>query len=338
MALLASCGVNDLNSKLNRYADNATDDSYNSGDNGASFRLPDGRIVFMVNDGFLGRPDANGRPRGWYKSNGLVVWHNNRITTLLGPGRTAYLRPPEPSSSYWMLNAAVDRSDVKMFVQQRSNDGTFMGLRIITLAQSNLEPTGQVVNVPFRTDGPVWGKHVIKSGSYWYIYGWATVDDHLGTYVARAPLNSLATPSTWTYYDGDTWSTTETASRPMHDQHGITVPLALAPAVHGNTFVFLGRDQPLYTDRFTWFSSRTPAGPVTRGADAYIPPEHTQPCGDPGGFSYIYALVHHPHLTRDPRRSIWSYSRACTRPNSLASDYRPKFFSVNLNDAPATTA
>jgi hypothetical protein len=350
VALAASgCSAATMQSILNDHANSATAGEVNSADNGASIALGSDKTLLMFNDAFVGalEPDLERPPGTRLVNNALVVWDasGNTTNTYIGPGDTAQFKPADPDHFYWLTNGVKDGTTIHLLAQERvkptagSSAFPLVANVVISVPVSNLDATPSVARLPIGTHGATWGEGIVQWNGHWYVYG--AVQDGLAhrTLLARAPLSSLETLSSWRYYqpsDG-TWSTSQNAAGPLLNAAGGHVPHLLHPTVHDGEIVALASSS-VFDSEFRWAASATPWGVVTVGGAAYAPPEAGQACGS-GGLRIVYSI--HPHDQSDPAESLWSYSATCwaARPGSSAGryapDYRPRFINLDLADAPA---
>ncbi len=345
---LAGCSAATMNSIQNDHANAAGAGSVNSADNGASIALGNGKHVLMYNDAFVGalEPDLERPPGTKLVNNALVVWDEarNTVNPYVGPGETAQFKPADPDHFYWLTNGVKDGATLRFLAQERvkptaANPGfPLVANVVISVPVSNLDATPSVVRLPLGDDEVTWGEGIVAWRGDWYLYG--AVQDGLAhrTLLARAPAASLATLSSWRYYvpaDGS-WSTSQSAAGALLNTAGGHVPHLLHPVVHDGGIVSLASSS-VFDSQFRWAASATPWGVVTVGGSAFSPPEAGQRCGS-GGLRIVYSI--HPHDLSDPAESLWSYSTTCwatdpgSSPGRYAPDYRPRFFNLDLADAP----
>lgn len=347
-AALSGCDAATVQSILNDHADTATTGEVNSADNGASIPLGGGKTLLMFNDAYLGalEPDLERPLNSKLVNNALVVWNSNGNTTntYIGPGETAQFKPADPDHFYWLTNGVKDGSTIRFLAQERvkptptRREFPLVANVVISVPVSNLDATPSVARLPVGSHGATWGEGILPWNGDWYVYG--AVQDGLAhrTLLARAPLASLQTLSSWTYYqpsDGS-WSTSQNAAGALPNSAGGHVPHLLHPTVHDGRIVALASSS-VFDSEFRWAASATPWGAVTVGGAAYAPPEAGQACGS-GGLRIVYSV--HPQDQSDPAESLWSYSTTCwapragTSPGRYAPDYRPRMINLDLADAP----
>lgn len=348
LALTAvACNPTELNNRMTTYANNADNTDLNSGSKGASVVLSNGRVVFLVNDAYVGGLDGDGDRLSSTKiPNALVVGDglnpDDPPDTLVGAGNTAWLKPQTPGHSFTLLSAVAGGSDIQIFAIERNGSGGTVGFRIIRVLQSNLQISGTPVALAHHSGGPEWGSHVLKNehDDHWYIYG--TGSTSASTYVARAPFGYLTSEPNWQYWTGSSWSAVEAQSGPLRDEAGDVVDQYLTPTFQDlsptvpddpDRVVFLGRGGSAGTD-FTISAATRPQGPLTVGSPGgYDVP--TESCGS-GGTVLSSSVSSHPQLSDDSAHAIFSYARRCSVTNTKAAIDRPRFFEIDLNDAPAT--
>ncbi len=346
---LGGCSASTMNAVLNGHANSATAGEVNGADNGASIPIGNDKFLLLFNDAYVGplEPDLE-RPPGSLPVNNVVVsWDSRRNTTntYIGAGGTAQFKPADPANFYWLTNGVKQGSTIHFLAQERrkptqqERNYPLIANVVISVPVSNLDATPTVVRllIPGGTQ-LTWGEGIVAWGDHWYVYG--AVPDYLAhrTLLARVPLASLGTLSSWRYYrpsDGR-WSMSQSDAGALLDAAGGHVPHMLHPVVHDGEIVSLASSS-VYDRSFRWAASATPWGVVTVGGNAYSPPESGQPCGS-GGTRIVYSV--HPHDQSDPAESLWSYSTSCwapvpgTSPGRYAPDYRPRFINLDLADAP----
>jgi len=153
-ALSATGGVSarELTAMFQRYGD--TSGSWLGADRTASVRLPDGRVLWLFSDTFLGRPD----PRGARPSSATLI-HNSAIlqdgdrlgATLHGgsPAQPGSLVPHDSDDEfYWIGDASVRDDSVQVLVNRnrRTGDGpldhALTGTGLATFGLPTLAPQG----------------------------------------------------------------------------------------------------------------------------------------------------------------------------------------------------
>jgi hypothetical protein len=347
---LGGCSASTMQAVLNGHADSASAGEVNSADNGVSIPIDNDKFLLLFNDAFVGplEPDLERPPGTRLVNNAVVSWDSRRNTTntYIGAEATAQFKPADPANFYWLTNGVKHGSTIHFLAQERrkptpqDNSFPLVANVVISVPVSNLDATPTVVRLPIPGSTQLtWGEGIVAWNGHWYVYG--AVPDGFAhrTVLARAPLASLGTLSSWRYYrpsDG-TWSTSQSAAGALLDAAGGHVPHMLHPAVHDGRIVSLASSS-VFDRAFRWAASATPWGVVTVGGNAYSPPESGQACGS-GGRRIVYSV--HPHDQSDPAESLWSYSTTCwapdpgTSPGRYAPDYRPRFINLDLADAPS---
>ena len=356
VALLTAAGVttgceaDTIEAIMNAHANSAGPGQINSADNGASIPIGDDKYLLLYNDAFIGplEPDLERPPGTKLVNNAIVSWTSRTNTlhnTYLGAGTTALYKPSNPNHFYWLTNGVKDGSMIRLLAQERvrptEEGGSFpiVANVVLSVPVANLHSTPTVTPIALPSGNPqiIWGEGIITWNGHWYLYG--ALADGLAhkTLLARVPVGSLHTASAWRYYvpGTGTWSASPDDAGSLRLASGGHVPYLLNPRVHDGKVVSLATTG-VFDDRFRWASSATPWGAVTMGADAHHPPEAGQPCGVGAG-RIVYSV--HPHAS-EPEESLWSYSTTCWAPKGTtgsryAPDYRPRFFNVDLDDAPA---
>lgn len=343
------CSATDANNAVSRYADNAGHRDINSGDNGPSLDLGDGRRLSMYNDPYTGPLRADGtRQRTHLVNNALVVWNtnNNTFQTHLGPDLnglpTARFRPSDPSNFYWIGTGVVQGNHVLIQAnERRASDWSIVNNVVLTLNKSNLSLV-RTDKRPATSSAVSWSGTILEFEGYYYIYGVTHPPrpdfpiPFTRTVLARVAPGQFANWDAWRYWTGSGWSASEGAAKPLVDDTGKVLNYYLVPKVMGDRIVMLGFEGNAVAGYFRLASSTHPTAPVTLGG-TYVPPEVGQIC--PGGRPRsVYAV--HAHSGGAADKGLWSYSRHCwwpipgTTESPYARDYRPRFIEFGAGSFP----
>jgi hypothetical protein len=244
------------------------------GDGASSTRLPDGRLLWLFGDTFVGSVDASGHrdPRTRLVRNSVVVTDGTCVDVV--STRTDAF-PGRSGSWLWPTHAVVvaagrpgTPSRLVVFAQRvvRAGIGTWAFRRTGTAVTSLEVPWRGTPVVGAVRDLPasqiLWGAAVVTQGPTTWVYGTQAVDQPLvfgrELLLARAPTATVEDPSTWVYRTATGWTSHASDAavvRPASD--GVsTVPSA---ARVGTSYVivtkpdeFLGADVDALTAPHPW--------------------------------------------------------------------------------------
>ncbi len=206
--------------------------AWGGGDGGAGVALPDGRMLLTFGDTFQDptgiNPNGSRKPDNTFRHNSMMLIGGHCLGALMGPGFSEPLPGNSDGTYYWPGQAAV---------VQRS--GNAAGDRVwVPAARVRLAPGGfgfQIVGSdlfafdlkPGATPVPA-GKFAGPSlaatqnvqfdsgtyvnGGYLYLYGGRHAPNTYfasNIYLARVPVGSVSTLSSWDYYAGNNaWTKT----------------------------------------------------------------------------------------------------------------------------------
>ncbi|MDQ1035075.1 hypothetical protein QFZ75_001491 [Streptomyces sp. V3I8] len=227
----------DVTDEFARYGDDASRaDDWTGGDGTHSVRLPDGRVLWLFSDTYLGQvhrpPNPAGESYAWRDTtaplvrNSAVVMEDGRLRrTLPAP----LFADPAPGQWRWPVAARVEpRSPgsseqvVRVVLWTRTTGaypwiyGIPTATEVATLSLPGLRPEGitrildqQGVQDPSRR--VLFGTTALTHDDDWtYVFGGddarAAARPASNAYVARVPRGRLADPAAWRYWDGERWS------------------------------------------------------------------------------------------------------------------------------------
>ncbi|KKD08233.1 DUF4185 domain-containing protein [Streptomyces sp. WM6386] len=226
---------NRLTGEFARYGDDATRaDDWTGGDGTHSVRLPDGRVLWLFSDTYLGQvyapPNPVGESFAWRDTtaplvrNSAVLMREDRLEATL----PAPLFPdPAPDQWRWPVAARVEPREpgsheqvVRVLLWVRTAGaapwiyGTPTATEVATLSLPDLrvESITKVFDqqlVPDASRRVLFGTTLIKEDGWTYVFGGddgqAASRPVSSAYVARVPEGRLGEPSAWQYWNGSTW-------------------------------------------------------------------------------------------------------------------------------------
>lgn len=331
---------------FNRYAA-STRDGWTGGDSTYSVKLPDGRIVWLFSDTWMGPLNGDGtRPvSAPLVNNTFVVQSGGTLTTYQGgtAGAPRALMPPSgPGKWYWVGDGHLSGGQLQVVYQEYERFGSgawdwrFNRNVVANFALSNLRTPVSVRQLP-SASGVAWGSALLpasRSGDgYTYVYG---VDDspiNKQMRIARVYGSDLAT-GTWQYHTPWGWTFREQNSRNLLT--GIANEYSVTP--WGGQFLLLSQDSTqAFSGQINAWTSCSPYGPFTQKTPVYRMPE-PGPYGsywNPNVISYN-AHVHAAFSSGDTFIASYNVNSMDTRVSPDGdhyrdpSIYRPRFFRFTL--------
>ncbi len=303
---------------------------WTGGDGTASVALPDGRVVWLFADSFLGTVNADhSRPANSPLVNNLMVVQDGTTLTSTLHGGTpeapaALVKPQEEGEFYWVADGVVEGNTLKVIYNRiRSTGGgaldfyqTGVALATFTLPDLTL---ASVVELPL---GPKigWGGGIFPDGAYTYIYGISSAPGRMKfAHLARVPTGGLSGP--WEFWTGSAWS-------PHVEDVGRLISGVGAGGVQkvGSQYVWVTHENNLVFDpQIVAYTSSSPTGPFTGPIPLFTAPE-PQTNG-----LIIYDVRVHPELARSGKL-LASYNVNSLNPGGTIADVRhgrPRFIEVD---------
>ncbi|GAB2896262.1 hypothetical protein GCM10027074_74720 [Streptomyces deserti] len=347
-----------LTAEFARYGDDpARTDDWTGGDGTHSLRLPDGRILWLFSDTYLGRvhgpPNPAGESYAWRDTtaplvrNSAVVMRDGRLETTL----PAPLFPdPAPNQWRWPVAARVEpRSPgsseqvVRVLLWVRTAGAapwiygvpTATEVATLSLPDLRLESVVKVLDqqlVPDPSRRVLFGTTLVEEDGWTYVFGGddgqAASRPASHAYVARVAEGRLADPAAWRYWNGSGWGT---RPRPvLGDGRRTGVGSAFSVLRHGGTYVLFtmaAGTKGLTTVTSYWACS--PTGPWHGPTKEFSP-------SLPRGEVAAYNPQVHPALSGDGRL-VLSYdvnwletTGAAAQLSRNVSLYRPRFVTLRL--------
>ncbi len=252
-------------------------------DNNISVPLPDGRVVWLMNDTYIGtvNPYNNSGGTTGFVRNFMFIQNGSTLTPWV-TGQNVYT-PANTSNWYWPTDAFVEGSKLKVLMPEISSNGD-VGVVFATFSLPGLTLDGISGYLPWAAS------KVLDAGDgYFYIYN--------NTKVARVAKGSFNTTSAWKYWDGSTWNTSSAAAV---DLTNFSNPWSLARLGPNNYVeVYAGFVGGSMLARFAsapqgpWTSTETTIGAPAWEADTsyyYMPYIHKETCQN-GVYSVGYSDI-----------------------------------------------
>jgi hypothetical protein len=353
----------DLTAEFAHYGDDArrTDD-WTGGDGTHSVRLPDGRVLWLFSDTYLGQvhgpPNPVGESAAWRDNtaplvrNSAVVMRDGRLqSTLSAP----VFPDPGPNQWRWPVAARVEpRSPgssekvvrVLLWVRTAGQSPWIFGVptatEVATLSLPDLrvESVSRVMDqqlVPDPSRRVLFGTTLVEEGGWTYVFGGndgqAASRPASSAYVARVPEGRLADPAAWRYWNGSAWAAGARPRPVLGDGRRTGVGSAFSVVPEDGTYVLFtmaAGTAGLTTVTSYWACS--PAGPWHGPTKNFSP-------SLPDGQVAAYNPQVHPELGGGGRL-VLSYDvnrletgGAAAQISGNVSLYRPRFVSLRLKPA-----
>lgn len=356
----------DLTAEFARYGDDPSrTDDWTGGDGTHSVRLPDGRLLWLFSDTYLGRVHAPPNPFGesvtWREAgapmvrNSAVVMRDGRLERTL----PAPLFPdPAPGQWRWPVAARVEPRfpgspervlRVLLWVRSAGQPPWIFGVpaatEVATLSLPDLrvESAVKVLDqqlVPDPSRRVLFGTTLVEKDGWTYVFGG---DDRQAAsrpvsraYVARVPVGRLAEPGAWRYRSGRAWVRPDAGQpRPvLGDGRRTGVGSAFSVARVEGTYVLFtmaAGTAGLTTVASYWACS--PEGPWRGPAKTF------GPALPRGARVAAYNPQTHPELSGGSRL-VLSYDVNWLAPDDAAAQlsrnvslYRPRFVTLRVTPA-----
>jgi hypothetical protein len=358
-----SCNLSDLNVNVTDedappeqtfldYAE-ATPNGWTGGDSTYSVRLPDGDLLWLFSDTFLGPLNDNGtRPLDAPLVNSTFVRQDgNTLTTIHGgttANPTAIMPPAKADHWFWLGDGMISRQNgtdyLQVVYQEYYRFGTgawdwgFSRNVVATFSLSNLKSPLRVEELPSQSGA--WGSALLpasQSGDgYTYIYGLEDAPTNKKQQIARVHGSDIGATEKWQYWTPKGWTAYE--SDAGIGLNGIANEYSVS-AWNGQ-FVLVTQDSTLaFNNEVFAYTSCSPAGPFTNQSLVYKMPE-TGMFGVPYYDKNIFAYNPHIHMTLSSGNTFTlSYnvnsfdSRVSTEGAHYRdpSIYKPRFITFTLS-------
>ena len=306
------------------------DGGWTGGDGTRSVPLPDGRILWLFGDTFLGavRPDRSRPQAAPMVRNTFVVQSGDTLVTLHGGTAAfpqAFVRPQEKGSWYWPSDGLVEGNRLLVFLPRFAATGPGMwdwrwrgtDTGTFSLPELRLEKITAAVAV----NRVIYGAAILKDDDAIYIYGVEDLQSAKFVHIAKAVPGHL--DDAWEYWDGEGWTADPLASKRLFS--GAAMQFSVIKT--GGHYVLITSDnRNPFDSAIVAYISPSPIGPWSLSSLLYRPPEAK-------GDIVAYNALAHPHLS--PRdRLLLSYNLNHIRDAEAvyrnADDYRPRFVLVDI--------
>lgn len=298
-----------------------------------SAQVPGHRLVWLMNDTFLGpvNADESMTDPGFIHGSILPARDNGvPIKTITGGTRDAPESIASPPGAvdgdpwYWNADGIVDGGRLRVFQGRigQTDDPPpwnfgWLGSDIVTYSR---DFTVEKVTHTYGEPGGVnWGNEVIRCGGYLYIYG----EQDSAMHLARARVGHLIDRN-WQFYTGTGWSDDPTSSVAITPDLGASYSVT---PMNGQ-FVLTTTAAGIFTDHRIYVATApTPYGPFRNRTAVYTAPE-----GGRGNLYAPYNVAAHPDISK-PGQLIISYNVNSSVGDDLLADAnnnRPRFVTISF--------
>jgi uncharacterized protein DUF5005 len=309
--------------------DNTSTDDWTGGDGTYSVQLPDGRVLWMFSDTYLGRVRFDGtRPTSApIIHNDFVVQKKGSLTETVHGGSSqapTSLIEPDDADWAWVGDATVEGDHLRQFVSTYVRTGTGMwdwrwsGTDIVSFSLPDLRIVGTTA-APTGV-GVDHGAGLLEDGPYTYLYGVEDQQSVKYLHVARAAAGNVLGP--WEFWDGTGWSSDPNDSARV--MSGVANSVSVVR--RDEAYVLVTQDTSVpFSNQIVAYVACSPQGPFTNRTRLYTTPET-------GGDLFTYNALAHPEFT-NRQGFLVSYNVNSFDLGDLYQDvtiYRPRFIRVKV--------
>ncbi|MGQ4347965.1 hypothetical protein [Streptomyces sp. SAS_275] len=340
-----------------KYAE-TTGNGWTGGDSTYSVQLPDGRLLWVFSDTFLGPLNEDGtRPvDAPIVRSSFVIQDGEQLTTITGGSAdcpSSLMASTDDRHWYWagdvMIAQISDIAHLQVIYHEYEKCGAdpwdfrLHGNVVATFSLGDLSKPAHVDQLPSAV-GISWGSALLRAGRsgdrYTYIYGTEDHPTDKKMHMARVKGTDLSAVSAWEFYRSDEgyWGRDESEATDLLT--GVANEFSVTPWKFG--FILLSHDstEPFSNTIRIWHSQAEPFGPfaIWNGHRELhsIPEGSDGSCGNATGIITYNAHVH-PALQKG---NMWTLSyNVNTTDGRVTPDgahyrdpsiYRPRFVSFPI--------
>ncbi|TDB69847.1 fibronectin type III domain-containing protein [Micromonospora sp. KC723] len=315
-----------LTALFDRYGD--TSGTWTGADRTTSVRLPDGRLLWLFSDTFLGPVASNGsRPRAApFVHNSAIMQHGDQLRETRHGGTAENPRPlvPAPAGEFfWIGDAQVVGDSLQVLVNRYRRTGAspldhaLLGTALATFALPALTPIG-VRPLPLNAR-IAWGSTLLRDGGHTYIYGTEAAGEAKFAHVARIHGDDLGGP--WEFWTGVGWATDQRASARVLSGVGTAYGVQ---RINGRYVLVTHENNLIFSADLVAYTAGSPTGP-------FDGPDYLHRAPETAAGHLVYDADLHPDLAR-PGKLLVSYNVNNVDDAVTYADagiYRPRFVEVD---------
>ncbi|WP_018534313.1 MULTISPECIES: DUF4185 domain-containing protein [unclassified Streptomyces] len=353
-----------LNDEFVRYGDDASrTDDWTGGDGSHSVRLPDGRVLWLFSDTYLGAvhpaPNPAGQDHSWRDGSAPFVRNSAVVMGRSGRLQRTVAAPLFPDTGVgewrWPVAARVEARSpgsaekvVRVLLWTRAEGSgswlygvpTATEVATLSLPDLRLEGITQILDQRQVRDPArrvLFGTTLVAGGDGWtYVFGGDDGQRPVHrAYVARVPDGRLGDAAAWRYRDGKRWGTRPAPVLGDGERRGVGSAFSVVRR-SGTYVLFTTAAGSGGLRQVTSYWACSPAGPWHGPAKAFAPPLPRDT--DAGRGLAAYNPQAHPELGGGGRL-VLSYDVNWLDPSPAAAQaqlsrnvslYRPRFVSLRL--------
>ncbi|TDB69895.1 fibronectin type III domain-containing protein [Micromonospora sp. KC721] len=315
-----------LTALFDHYGD--TSGTWTGADRTTSVRLPDGRLLWLFSDTFLGPVASDGsRPRAApFVHNSAIVQHGDQLRETRHGGTAENPRPliPAPAGEFfWIGDAQVVGDTLQVLVNRYRRTGAspldhaLLGTALANFALPTLTPTAVR---PLPLDARIaWGSTLLRDGGHTYIYGTEAAGEAKFAHVARVRGDDL--DGAWEFWTGASWDTNQHASARVLSGVGTAYGVQ---RIDGRYVLVTHENNLVFSADLVAYTAGSPTGP-------FDGPDYLHRAPETAAGHLVYDADLHPDLAR-PGKLLVSYNVNNVDDAVTYADagvYRPRFVEVD---------
>ena len=259
---------------------------WGAADGAIPITLPDGRVVWLFGDTYVGSVNGDGSfsPPDHLINNSFIVQTGHCFAPLMGGGpraRSSLIPSPGAGQVYWPASGYVENGVLRVVLWRMQISGggfSAISLEIATFSLPGLVQQGAPVRIPAASQSRPFGATSFADGGFVYFYGANSKLDVAprveNIFVARATLGSTTAFSSWQFWNGATWTNDPNASTSMSFAPqplpgapiGLNVPVSqlwVTRSPSSANYLGTAKFIDAFTADISLFSAPAPAGPWT---------------------------------------------------------------------------
>lgn len=318
----------------------ARESGWTGADGDYSVKLPDGRIIWLFSDTWIGRIVNGGHRDSVIIDNSVGIQTKDQIEFSYGTadGKTAALFR-QPGAAFWIYDGVLLDGRLELFLQRvdkRGDDGfRHTGTVLAKISNPSDPPAAwkvEYLELPFgkftSAGDTIFGSAILRSDGYVYVYGTSeSIDggihkkDLIAARVRERKFNDFGS---WRFFDGKRWRRDWRVAAPLADGFANEFSVFYVPKLR--KYVAVHTLDGISPD-IVFRTARTPVGPWSAPQTVFRCPEAEW---EPN--IVCYAAKGHASLS-GPENIVISYVASSTDFWQIATDarlYRPRFVRIMI--------
>jgi len=305
---------------------------WTGGDGTYSVQLPNGTILWIFSDTFLGKV-ANGtrvQSETQFIHNSIVEYKNGKLIRTITGGDASnpvpVFSPVNSSHWYWPGFAVIHNDTIQVMLSEFEKMGSgILGFKEIGISVGVLSIQTLSLQNIYKLNfsaGISWTSSSFGMGGYTYIFGYKGSS----AYAARTSDGLLGQ---WQYYSNGNWSYNQSTASPFAGN----VEPSYSIVKVGNYYVLeTMNDTNFLAGQILYYYATSLLGPYTYGGIIYTTPEqqYYQPAIDYQIITYD-SLFQREFTSNNTYVISYNVNGNGTKAITNASVYRPRFIDVTFN-------